>query len=122
MFYETVLFLCCLEWAVQAVSYHHLNVQPISLAYANGVFGSPDSFPCCGVVILPHGVCLAVTALQRLVDNFEHTDVPVGCIGLVLNDACHPFQKFVSALVLPVNVEAGRWGFLDDAVSVLILD
>lgn len=54
---------------------------------------------------------MAVAALYGLVEYFQHTDVPV--IAICVDDFCHPFEEFVRALVLVVNVEAWRRSVLE---------
>ncbi len=98
---------CC---GMRTEAYHHLNVQAVVGADVEGGFCGSDARPCGGVVCLSHGVGLAVDALQGLVDDLEHADVPV--VAVCVDDVCHPFQKLVGAVILIVNVEAGRGSIL----------
>ncbi len=85
-------------------SYHHLDMQTIIRADIEGSFCGSDACPCGGIVGLPHGICLAVAALYGLVEYFQHANISV--ISVRVDDICHPFEEFVCAFVLVVDVEA----------------
>lgn len=82
-----------------------MHFSVISLRYeSEDDFCSSYTRPRCWVVCLSHGICLAVHAIDGLVNDFQHADIPVISVGV--DDVGYPFEEFVGALVLVVNIEA----------------
>ena len=81
-------------------------------------FCGSDARPGGGIVSLPHGICLAVAALDGLVEYFQHADIPIICV--CVDDVGHPFEESVRAFVLIVNVEAWRRSGLKGCHLLLI--
>lgn len=89
---------------VRVSVYHHLDMQKIFRADVKSSFCSSYTRPRCWVVCLSHGICLAVHAIDGLVDHFQHANIPIISVGV--DDVGYPFEEFVGALVLVVNIEA----------------
>ena len=79
-------------------------MQAIVCADIEGSFCGSYARPCGGIISFPHELRLAVLVVNGLVDNFQHADSSV--IAVRMDDVGHPFEKFVRALILVVNVEA----------------
>ena len=90
--------------------YHHLDMETVASGDVESSFGSTDARPCGWVVCLSHGIGVGVDAHDRLVEYFQHADVPV--VVIRVRDISHPFEELVSALILVVNVETWRGSVL----------
>lgn len=84
---------------------HHLYVDLVGCCDAEGGLHGADAGESCGVVLLYHAPA-RVAVLDRLVDELDGADVEE--VGVRVYDLGDPFEPFVGALVLEVNIEA--WG------------
>lgn len=100
------------------MSYHHLDVCAVVLGDTERVLGGSDSLPCCGVVVLAHGLGLAVASSYRLIDDLKHTHVAIFRVVGIVDELGHPLEEFVGTFVLEIEVEARCRGVLYSFVSM----
>lgn len=84
--------------------YHHLNVQSILSSYFQCIFCGPYPLPRSWIVLLSHGIRVAVLTLLWLINDFQHAHVSI--VVVRVDDVRYPFKELVCAFILVVDIEA----------------